>query len=241
VVSDDFEIKPCLSFGTWMYQQVAQDCVLERNGWAPERVERVAARLQAGIPESERLQVVVPWTEIFTAFTAPGRYIYFSRRLLERCPDDESAAFVIAHEIAHHELGHLRIFPHWLAALAQVKGGWIAAAGIQAIERRLYGPENECEADRRAIDMCLEAGYDATRCIHLFAILEQHALDVGDTDMAYGLDPESDQELSSDSSWGTKLRLWTWQRMRGYLPIQDRRGALQAHLRAKTNKDVAPT
>jgi hypothetical protein len=237
--TDDFEISPGLTFGTWMYDQVAQDCVIERTGWAPERVNRVAARLQMRIPEGERLEVVVPWTEIFTAFTAPDRFIYFSRRLLERCPDDESAAFVIAHEIAHHELGHLRIFPHWLAALAQVKGGWIAAAGVQAIERRLYGPEKECDADRRALDMCLAAGYDATRCMHLFAILEPHALDVGDTHIAFGLDPESDQELSDDASRTTKLRMWVWQRMRGYLPIQDRAGALREHLRMKAEDHAA--
>lgn len=238
-MTDDFELEPGLSFGKWMYDQIAQDCVIERTGWAPERVDRVAGRLQKDLSEDERLVVVVPWTDLFTAFTAPGRYIYFSRRLLERCPDDESAAFVIAHEIAHHQLGHLRVFPHWLAALAHVNGGWMAAAAVQSIERRLYGPERECDADRRALDMCLEAGYDAKRSMHLFDVLERHALDVGDTDAVFGLDPESDQELSEDASWTTKLRTWTWQRTRGYLPIQDRRGALNAHLLARNGPHVA--
>jgi len=52
------------------------------------------------------------------AFTAPGRYIYVTGRLMEYCPGEASLAFTIAHELAHHDLGHLRYFPRWFRGLA---------------------------------------------------------------------------------------------------------------------------
>jgi Zn-dependent protease with chaperone function len=194
----------------------------------------VAERLQAGRPVGERLEVVVPWMRFGTAFTAPGRYIYFSRGLLERCPDDEMVAFVVAHEIAHHDLDHLKLLPTWMPRMAQRAGGTFIALTVIGLERRIYGPERECAADRHAIDLCLAAGYDAERCLRLFDILELIALDLGDLAMVYGPDPESDQELAPDAAWLTKARLWAWQRTRGYLPIQDRVTALRRHVARRT-------
>ena len=228
--SDDFDIEPGLSFGSWFHSEIVDECVVEKTGWAPERVDRVALRLKSVVPEGERFIVLVPWTNSLTAFTAPGKYIYFSRRLLERCPDDESAAFVIAHEIAHHELGHLRIFSHWLAALARVSHGRIAAASIQAIERAMYGPENESAADHRALDLCLLAGYDGRKCLRVFDILAQHALDLGDREGTFGLDTGSEEDAPGEAPWTSRLRTWTWERMRGYPSLQERREALERYL-----------
>jgi Zn-dependent protease with chaperone function len=67
----------------------------------PDRVRTVADRLQQNQPTGERFIVEIPWLDASTAFTAPDRYIYFGKRLLERCPDEETTAFVITHEIAH--------------------------------------------------------------------------------------------------------------------------------------------
>jgi hypothetical protein len=38
----------------------------------------------------------------------------------------------------------------------------------------------------------------------------------------YGLGPDSDEELSPETTLVAKTRLWLRQRQRGYLPIQDR-------------------
>jgi len=232
--NDDFDIEPGLSFGTWLYNEIADECVLEKTGWAPERVDRVALRLQSVVPEGERFVVVVPWSEIVTAFTAPGKYIYFSRRLLERCTDDESAAFVVAHEIAHHQLGHLRIFSHRLAALARVSNGWMAAVYVHAIERAVYGPEKESAADHRALDLCLQAGYDGRKCLRVFEILSQHALDLGDTQVTFGLETNDEDDEAAEMPWTSRLRTWVWERMRGYPSLQERREALERYLDFRT-------
>jgi predicted Zn-dependent protease len=198
----------------------------------PDRVRRVADRLQSTRQAAERLIVEVPWITAFTAFTAPGRYIYFSRRLLERCPTDEAAAFVIAHEIAHHDLGHLQLFTGPFARHAARLGpAALVIVFFRMLQKRVYKLDWELAADRRAIDLCLAAGYKPAKCLKLFDVLERWLLDYGDLTGVYGLDPESDQELSTDASVMTKARIWLWQRERGYLPIQDRVAVLKQHLR----------
>ena len=160
-------------------EAIEQECVVERCGWAVERVNRVTERLQRDVPIAQRLETLVVWLDDHTAFTTPGRTIYIGRRLLERLADDEAAAFVIAHELAHHRLGHIPALPRsWLAlsklllvALARL---WIATPG------------HEHDADQLAIQMCVDAGYDPELCIAALDHLVNVVLDYGDVDGVLG-------------------------------------------------------
>jgi hypothetical protein len=106
---------------------------------------------------------------------------------------------------------------------------------FRAVERRLYGPELECQADEYALDLCMRAGYDGRRCLRFFDILESHFLNLKQDAAVLGPDPESDEELSPDASFVTKARIWAWQRAYGYLPVRDRRDRLEQWLhKAKT-------
>jgi predicted Zn-dependent protease len=221
--SSDFEIESGEWFGDWLHAQIAENAFIEREGFMPDRVAAASARLQAGRPADERFIVEVPWLQAFTAFTAPGKYVYFSRRLLERCPHEDAAAFVIAHEIAHHELAHLSLFTGPMTRrIASSDAGMLAIFFFRSLQKRIYSLENELAADRRGMDLCLRAGYSPAKCLYLFHILELIALDYGDLNEVYGLDPNSDQELSAEASVATKARIWLYQRQRGYLPLQDR-------------------
>lgn len=232
----DVQIEEDNSVGEWLHDQISDAAHFEQEAWAVDRVRRVADRLQAGRPLSERLVVEIPWLDLCTAFTAPGRYIYFSRRLYERCATDEQVAFVIAHEIAHHDLRHVDLFAGWAPRIINLPGADLFAFAFHALERRLYGPEKECEADRHALDLCLAAGYDGQLCLRLFDILEQYALDMGDLDSVHGPDNQSDNELDDDAPWTTKAQIWAWQRKRGYLPIRDRRQMLANRFSAANQK-----
>lgn len=226
----DFEVGEGETFGDWLYAQVAENAHIENVGFMPDRVRSVTERLQAGRPEHLRLTTVVPWLRSFTAFTAPGRYIYFSRKLLEHCPTEETAAFVIAHEIAHHDLGHLALFTGPFARhAARLDAGRLAVLFFRMLQRRIYRPDWELDADRRGLDLCHQAGFDLDKCVHVFHILKTHALYHGDHGAVYGLDTESDQELSAEAGLMTKARIWLYTRQRGYLPIQDRRAELVRH------------
>jgi predicted Zn-dependent protease len=229
----DFQIRPGVWFGEWLNQEISENAYMERRDFFADRVRTVAERLQRDRPEAERFIVEIPWISVFTAFTAPGRYIYIARRLLERCPDEETTAFVIAHEIAHHDLGHLAVFRGPFARhAARMEAGRLTVLFFRHLQKRIYSPVWECDADARAIELCIAAGYDPIKCLRLFHIIEMHMLDVGDIDGVYGLDPESDQELAPDADWRTRARIWFWLRRRGYLPVQDRRARVRAHLEA---------
>ena len=142
-----------LELGEWFHQQIAKAFLVKRSEW----VDGIAARLQSTRPATERLDVTVVWLSEMTAFTAPGRYIYVTGRLMEYCPGEASLAFTLAHEVAHHDLGHLQYFPRWVRDVA-------------------------------------------------------------------------DEELVRDAPFMTKLQIWVGQRARGYMPVRDRRRALEAYI-----------
>jgi predicted Zn-dependent protease len=217
--------------GEWLHEEIGKYYYYETEGWAAERVRRVSDRLQIGRSASETLIVEIPWMARATAFTTSGRFIYFSRPLLERC-DDEAAALVIAHEIAHHDLGHTDAFPRWMSSAAWLShwvAGELLGLLIQSVEWKAYGPEREREADLTGMKLCLQAGYDGTRCLAVFDHLEQYLLDHRDIDMVFG--PHNEEaEIVPNASWNTQFKGWLWQRSRGYLSLRERRAALERFL-----------
>lgn len=212
-----------LSLDEWLRGELITAFGLETEAWAIEQVRRVGERLQARRAPALRFQCEVLWLQQMRAFTAPGRYIYLSRQLLQRLPTDDAVAFVIAHEIAHHDLGHLDAYPGYLPSLRHLPGLLVASA-LFHLQGYLIGPERESEADAFALVRCLAAGYEGKRCLALFDTLEAEALDHGDLDMAYG--PDVALKKPEEPSLFCRAQFWGWQRRRGYLPIRQRKAAL---------------
>jgi len=217
-----------LEFGDWLYAEISKAFLVKRSEWA----DGIADRLQAGRSAAQRREVIVVWLSDMTAFTAPGRFIYVTGRLMEYCPGDASLAFTIAHELAHHDLGHLQYFPRWLRGVASHWITEIIFLAVHGVEHFLYSPERESAADRYALDLCIRAGYDPGDCLHMFDQMEERLLDLGDIDGVFG-PSQSDEELLPTAPLMTKLRIWAWQRTRGYLPVRDRRRALEVYLAEK--------
>jgi len=196
-------------------EEIERECVVERDGWAGERAARVTERLQRGVPAGERLETLVVWLEVATAFTGPGRTIYFSRRLLERLADDDAAAFIVAHELAHHRLGHVPPMSRaWLRLPLDIL--------VAVLRHRIAGPERERDADLLAVELCLDAGYDPARCIAALEQLDRMILDHGDIDGSLGEDPDAG---SIASGWG-------WLARRTHPPTRERIAAARAHVDA---------
>jgi predicted Zn-dependent protease len=207
--------------------------------WAADRVSRVMKRLLAVRPVgAPAIEAEILWVREVTAFTVPGRYVYISRRLIERCASDEPVALALAHEIAHHDLGHL----HGLDALAAsapkelpsfAHGRALLLVSLSLIERRVHGPEHEAAADARALEMCLAAGYNGDRCLQLFDVMESDALDKGDLDGVFGLEDAIDPASHGHGAhgWLTDAREWLHERLRGYLPLRERRARLRGSLK----------
>jgi predicted Zn-dependent protease len=230
------------TIGDAIYDALKENTIIESEPWALDRVANIMKRLAAAHPPAGEFEVVIPWMNEVSAFTAPGRYIFFCRALFQLCSSEDMAAMIIAHEIAHHELGHLHALPDWLARMVG-SAGVVALAVFKRAERFLYGPEKECDADRRALEMCIVARYDPLECIAFLDKLEKVALDMRDTGAVHGVDRDDDDELSADASLNTTLRRWLYERRRGYLSIQDRRIMLLTHLHFLTTGDrrAAPT
>jgi Zn-dependent protease with chaperone function len=212
-------------FGEWFYKHIADAFLVKHTEW----VDGIAARLQSGRSQAERREVVVVGLSDMTAFTVPGRYIYVTGRLIEYCPGEAALAFVIGHELAHHDLDHMQYFPRWFRDVGTHWVTEIIFLAVHGVQRMFFSPEREGAADRHALDLCRKAGYEAADCLQLFDQLESRLLDLGDVAGVYG-PQESEDELLPNVPLITKLRLWAWQRTRGYLPVRDRRRALEEYL-----------
>jgi predicted Zn-dependent protease len=225
-----FHFEDDLALGEWFHSQFAVSCGLETERWAVERVNRVERQLQVKRAPAARLIPEIIWLQEMTAFTAPGRYIYISRELLQRADCDDAIAFVLAHEMAHHDLGHLRVVAERGSFLRRLPAAGNAVLLARAAERFLIGPEAEAAADARALDLSLAAGYDGKRCLKVFDILEAYAIDHRDLDIVFGTDHSLSDSTQAVRRWASQAKNWAWQRVRGYVPIRDRKELLLRRL-----------
>jgi Zn-dependent protease with chaperone function len=214
------------TLGAWLHRELTARYANETEEWATGRVERVMARLnetrancavQGACPFALRAEVL--WIGEPIAFASPGRYIYLSRELLQEFTGDEPVAFVLAHEAAHHDLGHVRRVSPTLKALKVVPGAMVAGLLVEAITRSLRAPAHETAADEYAAHLCVAAGYDTRKAVALFEALERYALNHRDIDGVFG----------SDSANSTLARIeriiagWS----RPHAPLRERRLALE--------------
>jgi hypothetical protein len=214
------------AFGDWLHGQLLEWLGAEDDAFSEEMTSGVAGRLNA-CRDGRPLMVVPLYHGIPLAFTAPGRYVYVSRGLLHRAWWRDAVAFAVAHEIAHHDLGHTQLMGRGLTWLRKLPAAFAAHAFLAFFTRRLNGPEREAAADELGLRLCLEAGFDGPRCVELFDVLQAHCLDVGDSEIVWG--PQLDEGTPGSFLDGAKN--WAWQRVRGYPCLDERRQRLNTLLK----------
>jgi predicted Zn-dependent protease len=213
-------------WGEWLYGELAAHFDVETEPWAVELMERVSRRLHRERAPAAPLEPVILWMTTPTAFTAPGRYVYYSRGLLHLASWEEAVAFTLAHEMAHHDLGHTRLYRGNLALVRHLPASLIAAAIAGMADHWLNGPELEAAADARALDLCLAAGYDGLRCIQMFDRFEAYALDYHTIEAVFGPEPDPGPRPEGVAGVSSAIRSWLWHRRNGYAPIRTRKEAL---------------
>jgi Zn-dependent protease with chaperone function len=183
----------------------------------------------------------VLWLSPPTAFTLPGPYVYITRRFIERCRSDDPVAFLLAHEIAHHDLGHLERAERWVdSAFAYIPAA-LAVLALEQLAWWLYSRDNELAADAYALDLCRKAGFDSKRCLQCFDILSWYLLDIHDLDEVYG----SDEEIELDRDRATnpigrisiELRLWRARHARSHPSLHERRKILLSRMAEIASND----
>ena len=92
---------------------------IKQRDFSHEAVDRAMAALNAARGPRPPMVGEVLWMGAPVFFTLPGRYCYISRRFIERCASDAPVAFALAHEIGHHDLGHLRRAESWATNVAE--------------------------------------------------------------------------------------------------------------------------
>lgn len=126
--------------------------------------------------------------ESINAFAIPGGYMYMHTGLILASQTEDELASVIAHELAHavkrhptqrmsRQMGAQTIASLILGEdpgqLSQIASQLILAGGISA-----YSRSAELEADRMAVDLLHEAGYNPNGLVSFFStlvVLEQQA------------------------------------------------------------------
>jgi predicted Zn-dependent protease len=206
----------------WVHERLVDAYAVEQSAWVLERVARVEERFYAGIAAEDRIRPVVLWIPEVTAFTF-GRHVYLSRRLVERVTTDDAVAFVVAHELGHHALGHQDARDRWIDRFAGIPAGGLVAAAIVNGMRWRHSPEQELDADAYALRACAQAGYDLGACLRVLNVLEADALDRGALSAVYGREPE---DVDAEPSVGESVRRWLWERERGYPSLLERRERL---------------
>lgn len=227
------------SIGELLLHEISSVCVIEDEdhpqGWAGEQARRVAWRLNQRRTPRSPLEPVVFWSPRVNAFTAPGPYVFITRELQQRLPHDAAVAFVLAHEMAHHDLRHFGALDDRPMTDVQelVTASWF---GLVKLAR---SPENELDADRYALQLCMQAGYQGAECLEAFRVLIAHALDWGDLDGVFG---QADEPPATDepSRW-LRFRRWWWQRGRGYRSLVERRERLEQALACADAQQGSPS
>jgi predicted Zn-dependent protease len=212
---------------------------LRTRDFSHTSVERVMAALNTAREPLPPMIGEVIWASAPVAFTLPGHYAYISRSLIEYCASDAAVGFALAHEIGHHDLGHIRRVDRMLAAqgLARMPRR-LALAGVELLSRRLYSRDHEFWADAYAIGLCRRAGFDPNACLQCFDVLTRYALDHHDLDGVYGSDDElefdPDQAANALDRAVIELRLWRARHRRSHPSLHERRQLLLKQIATMT-------
>jgi predicted Zn-dependent protease len=216
-----------------VHRELLAEFGTETEAWVGERLTRVMARLNAVRTDCAPLTAHCLAIRACTAFTIIGEQIYIARVLLERLADDEATAWALAHEVAHHDLGHLELHRGWTELLPRGAAGSVVAAVFRNLSHQMYGPTRETQADQYAVELCLDAGYDGGNCLRALDVLEMELLNRGDVDGVFG--PENLLDPTDPEQGGTAyaIQRWVWTHAHRYLPLHERREIAWSYLRRR--------
>ena len=221
------------ALGRAVYDFFHEHTVIEDASWARQRIARVLLRLQSVRMEKKRFRVTVPWIQMQTAFTLPGRHIFVSRNLFQLCRNDDQFAFIVAHEMAHHDLQHVvGVLPAWLDQVLNDKLHAVFWLARQSFVKEKTRHLQEFEADEYALRLCVKAGFDPVKCLSIFGVLEHILLDRRAISSIFGEE--------SGETWEEQVKQKMFSGVKTHPPLRARREALQAILDHQINAVPRP-
>lgn len=102
-------------------------------------------------------------SNVSNAFSTHQGIIVFTTGLISQFANEAQLAYVLAHEIVHYEEEHVVQTFEW-----KLQNEY-SRENLNQFNN--YSKEKEFEADRKAVDLCLKAGYSATEIYNSFDVL----------------------------------------------------------------------
>ena len=182
------------TIGEWYYRYISQRNYIQQGEETVQQIQQITDRLNRIRKDYPPLQTVYIFSETKFAFIVPGHYIYISQAMMRGLWYEDQIAFILAHEMAHYDLGHTRLRSWTLKLLERMvlvlPSNWLGnflfqfLVGLGCI-KRVSNPE--LMADAFGLGLCLEAGYDGYKCASLFDDHDYRDLDAHDVFEYYNL------------------------------------------------------
>ena len=168
--------------GREIHGHLSQELQFVEQHWGEEFMDNAMLKICTQIrrPNASRsysYQIIE--SEEINAFATIGGYLYVTTGLLEFVRSEDELAFVVGHEIAHLEMGHtLRKQKKLLsiARLAKLSKMEQLAGLVSDIELMLAAPfsqVDEYEADKKAFELAVSAGYEQEQFSAIFERLAE--------------------------------------------------------------------
>lgn len=145
------------------------------------RIKAILKKLKAEIPNNTKFRYQIHFVNEneINAFTCGGQIFVF-KGIIDFCKDDDELAAIIAHEIAHNELGHINSKMTKLKTSTDLFGEEIGelTTGIYLGATSAFGQKEETHCDLYGIDLAFKAGYDACKIVGVWKRMDDEAYNV---------------------------------------------------------------
>ena len=177
----------------YLRRAIGRGFPLHRNDWDLAYMRALVLEMAKSMTHRARypeLDVKLVKSPVADGQSFPGGYFVFTTALLEE-PDEATVAAVVAHEVAHLDLGHLNEYarrdkfaadafapgPAGMDPFAMMTRGM----ALGSIMMAPFRPEHEHEADCQAVTWLFQRGYDPIALAEFFERLHNRRRDSPDT------------------------------------------------------------
>ncbi len=136
-----------------------------------DRIQRICNSLVRSVPNKKGYHYNVHFVneDVLNAFTAGGQ-IFVYKGMIDFCRNDNELAAIIAHEIAHNELGHIKRKMSEIKTMESI-GGELTAEIFMAATMS-FGQKMETHCDLYGIDLAIKAGYNGCEVVNVWERME---------------------------------------------------------------------
>lgn len=136
-----------------------------------QRIQRICNQLVKSVPNKKGYQYKIHFVneDVINAYTAGGQ-IFVYKGMIDFCRNDNELAAIIAHEIAHNELGHIKRKISEIKTMENIGGE--LTAGLFMAATTSFGQKMETYCDLYGIDLAIKAGYNGCEVVNVWKRME---------------------------------------------------------------------